>query len=41
LIHTCHVMPMPRPCRAPTMPFWKRLRKATGQHNKDAAWARR
>jgi hypothetical protein len=39
-IHTYHDMPMPRPCRAPTMLFWKRLLKATAQHSRGAAWAR-
>jgi hypothetical protein len=34
LIHTYHAMPMLRPCRAPTMPFWKRLLKATAQHSR-------
>jgi len=36
----CHAMPMPRSCRAPTMPFRKRLLKATTQHGRSAAWAR-
>ena len=31
---------VPRPCRAPTTPFWKRLLKATAQHGRDAALAR-
>ena len=35
-----HAMPMPRPYRAPTMLFWKRLLKATGQHSRGAACAR-
>jgi len=38
LIHTYHVMSMPRPWRAPTMPFWKQLIKATAQHGRGAAW---
>ena len=29
---------MPCPCRAPTMPFWKRLLKARAQHGRGAAW---
>ena len=40
LIHTCYAMPLPRPCRALTMPFWKRLLKATAQHGMGAEWAR-
>ena len=39
-IHMCHAMPTPRPCRAPTTPFWKRLLKVTTQHGRGAAWAR-
>jgi hypothetical protein len=30
LIHTCHAMPMPRPCHALTMPFFSRPRHSTG-----------
>ena len=40
LILTCHSVPMPRPCRAPTMPLWKRLLKTTAQHGIGTAWAR-
>jgi hypothetical protein len=29
LIHTCHAIPMPRPCHALTMPFFSRLRHNT------------
>jgi len=29
LIHTCHAMPMPRPCHALTMPFFSRPRHST------------
>ena len=29
LIHTCHAMPMPHPCHAPTMPFFSRPRHST------------
>ena len=29
MIHTCHAMPMPRPCHAPTMPFFSRPRHST------------
>jgi hypothetical protein len=29
LIHTCHAMPMPRLCHAPTMPFFSRPRHST------------
>jgi hypothetical protein len=29
LIHTCHAMPMPRPCHALTMPFYSRPRHST------------
>jgi hypothetical protein len=29
LIHTCHAIPMPRPCRALTMPFFSRPRHST------------
>jgi len=29
LIHTCHAMPMPRPCPALTMPFFSRPRHST------------
>jgi hypothetical protein len=29
LIHTCHAMPMPRPCHALTMPFFSRPRHRT------------
>ena len=29
LIHTCHAMPMPRPCHARTMPFFSRPRHST------------
>ena len=35
LIHTCHAMPMPRPCHALTMPFFSRP-----QHGQSIAWAR-
>ena len=31
---------LPHPCRAPTMPFWRRLLKATAQHSMGVAWAR-
>ena len=30
LIHTCHAMPIPRPCHALTMPFFSRPRRSTG-----------
>jgi hypothetical protein len=30
---------MPRPCRATTMPFWKRILKATAQHSMGATLA--
>jgi len=40
LIHTYHARSMPRHWSAPTMPFWKRLLKATAQHCRGAAWAR-
>jgi hypothetical protein len=29
---------MPRPCHATTMPFWKRLLKATAKHGMGMAW---
>jgi hypothetical protein len=29
LIHTCHAMPMPRPCHALIMPFFSRSRHST------------
>jgi hypothetical protein len=29
LIHTCHAIPMPRPCHALTMPFFSRPRHST------------
>jgi hypothetical protein len=29
LIHTCNAMSMPRPCHAPTMPFFSRQRHST------------
>jgi len=29
LIHTCHAMPMPRPCHALNMPFFSRTRHST------------
>lgn len=32
LIHTCNAVPMPCPCRAPTIPLGKRLFGATAQH---------
>jgi hypothetical protein len=38
LIHTCHAALMPRPCHATTMPFWKRLLKATAQRGMGMAW---
>ena len=31
LIHTCCAMTMPRACRAPTLPFWKRLHGIAGE----------
>jgi hypothetical protein len=39
LFHTCHAMPMQCPCRSPTMPFWKRLFKATAQYGMGMACA--
>jgi hypothetical protein len=38
LIHTCHAVPIPFPCHATTMPFWKRPLKATAQRGMRAAW---
>jgi hypothetical protein len=35
LIHTCHVAPLPFPCHATTMPFWKRPLKATAQRGRE------
>ena len=32
-IYTRNAVPMPCPCRAPTMLFWKRLLEATAQHS--------
>jgi hypothetical protein len=32
-IHTCLAMPMPRPFRAPTMPFWKPLHGVAGERH--------
>jgi len=40
LIHTYHAVPIPHPCRAPTMPLWKRFLKAMAQHDRGAARAR-
>jgi hypothetical protein len=37
LIHTCHAAPM-LPCHATTMPYWKRLLKATAQRGIGMAW---
>jgi len=38
LINTCHAVLMPRSYRAPTMPSWKRLLKATAEHGMGTAW---
>jgi hypothetical protein len=32
LIHTCHAMPIPHPCHAPTMSLWKQPLKAAAWH---------
>jgi len=39
LIHTCHVMPMPRPCRVVTWPWEVVFRTASSEHGRGAAWA--
>jgi hypothetical protein len=36
--HTCHSAPMPRLCYVTTMPFSKRLLKATAQRGMNMAW---
>ena len=38
LIHTCHVMPMPRPCPALTMPFFSRPRHSTAAERRSVGY---
>jgi hypothetical protein len=38
LIHTCHAMPMPRPCRALSWPWEVAVRTAWSWHGTGAAW---
>ena len=38
LIHTCHAMPMPRPCHALTMPFFSRPRYSTAVERRSVGY---